>query len=66
MQLIVNGKQTSVPEGMTLTALLTRKKLNTAVLIVEHNARIVPQSEWPEILLRPEDTVEIVSFVGGG
>jgi len=66
LQIIINGKQATSSEGSTLADLVAQKKLNVATIIVEHNARIVPQSEWPEILLRPEDAVEILSFVGGG
>ncbi len=66
LQLIVNGKEANLPEGSTLADLVVQKKLNVATIIVEHNTRIVPQSEWPKILLRPEDAVEILSFVGGG
>jgi thiamine biosynthesis protein ThiS len=33
---------------------------------VELNGTIVPKASYDEVMLSPEDTLEIVRFVGGG
>jgi len=33
---------------------------------VEHNRRVVPRAEHPAVRLNHGDTIEIVTFVGGG
>jgi len=62
----VNGQETQVEEGSSLEQFLAQRKISAKTAVVEHNARIVPPQEWPEVILKEEDTLEIVSFVGGG
>lgn len=35
-------------------------------LAVELNGVVVRKADWPEIVLKTDDRVEIVHFVGGG
>ena len=39
---------------------------NTKVIAVDLNGKIIKKSEFEHITLRSGDSVEIVSFVGGG
>ena len=66
MKLKINGKDVSVGPKKTLSELLSEKKLHQEKIIVEHNLKIIPKEEWHNIALGDNDTVEIVSFVGGG
>lgn len=35
-------------------------------LAVELNGIVVRKADWPKTLLKPDDRIEIVHFVGGG
>lgn len=62
----VNGDDVSVPNGSTLAELLKRLSLEGRPVAVEHNRRVVPRGEHAAVRLNHGDTVEIVTFVGGG
>ena len=65
MQVKVNGR----PERLTpctIADLVHRKGLDTEALVVEHNLTIVRQDQWAATALRDGDTLELLSFVGGG
>lgn len=62
----VNGRPMRVPTGSTLAQLLESLKLDRARVAVEHNLRVVPRAEHGGLRLNHGDTLEIVTFVGGG
>ena len=62
----VNGEDVSVPSGSTLAQLLRQLSLDGRPVAVEHNRRVVPRGEHAAVRLNHGDTVEIVTFVGGG
>jgi sulfur carrier protein len=62
----LNGKQESIEKPLSLDALITARGLSPEKIVVEHNFNIVSPADWAKITLRDQDTVEIVSFVGGG
>ena len=66
MNLKINGKGVSVSPKKTLGELLAEKRLHPEKIVVEHNLKIVPKEEWHKTMLGDNDTIEIVSFVGGG
>ncbi len=66
MKLKINGEDVSIGPKKTLGELLLGKGLQPEKIIVEHNLKIVPQEEWYKTTLGDNDTVEIISFVGGG
>ena len=62
----VNGQPVSMPTGSTLAELLRRLALDGKPVAVEHNRRVVPRAEHASVRLNHGDTLEIVTFVGGG
>ena len=66
MKLKINGKDVSLSQKKTLSELLLEKGMHPDRIVVEYNMKIVPKEEWHNIMLGDNDTVEIVSFVGGG
>jgi len=62
----VNGESVSMPTGATLAELLRRLSLEGKPVAVEHNRRVVPRAEHASVRLNHGDTLEIVTFVGGG
>lgn len=65
IDLIVNGeyKELSVSH---VAELLNRLNLDNAPVVVELNGQIISKSNFETTMLRPEDVIEIVQFVGGG
>ena len=66
MKLYINGKAAEVPEGLTIGGLLREKGLNPETVIIEHNLELVKRESWADIVLKENDQLEILSFVGGG
>ena len=66
MILTLNGKQESIEKPVTLDALVEAQGLCPDKIVLEHNFSIISQADWPKIMLKDQDRVEIVSFVGGG
>lgn len=66
MLIKLNGKDESVDRPVNLMALVSAKGLVAEHVVIEHNSRIVPKDEWQGIILKENDSVEMVSFVGGG
>lgn len=61
-----NGQETVLVEGTTISQFITKKGLNPKSIVVEYNYEIVKEAAWSEIELKTKDTLEILSFVGGG
>jgi len=65
MIVLVNGEQTEVT-AETLAALLEELGLQERRCATMMNGEIVRRTERPEVRLRDQDQVEIISMVGGG
>lgn len=61
----INGKEVSAA-GMTVEEYLAVAGFDQKRIAVERNGDIVPRSKYGETVLCDGDSVEIVSFVGGG
>jgi thiamine biosynthesis protein ThiS len=66
MTVTINGESRDVPEGLTVLALLERLGINSERVAIERNRDILPRARWSETQVQPNDTFEIVHFVGGG
>ncbi|MGH9882836.1 MAG: sulfur carrier protein ThiS [Pyrinomonadaceae bacterium] len=66
MQIHVNGEPREVAGDTSLADLVSILKLPDERIAVELNHLVVRRSDWPGTLLREDDRVEIVHFVGGG
>ena len=53
-------------DGKTVSECLAADGYDVKRVAVEKNGQIVPKSKYDETVLEEDDTVEIVSFVGGG
>jgi sulfur carrier protein len=65
MQLTINGREEEIM-ARTIAELVHQKGLDADRLVVEHNMNIVKQDQWRYVQLREGDTLELLSFVGGG
>ena len=61
----VNGKMENIA-GLKLLEYLEKVGYDTKRLAVECNGEIVPKSEYSTWILKENDVLEVVSFVGGG
>jgi sulfur carrier protein len=66
LKITLNGKEETMQEGVTIANLISLKGLAPDNLIVEYNHGVVKKETWPDIVLREDDQVEILRFVGGG
>lgn len=66
MIFILNGKQESIEKPLSLDALVAAQGLSPDKIVLEHNFAIISREDWPKIMLKDQDMIEIVSFVGGG
>lgn len=66
MKFILNGKEEALTVGETLVSLISSKKLNPDTIIIEYNGYPVDKVDWAGIVLKDNDNVEILRFVGGG
>ena len=66
MQVYVNGELKDLPGTSSLAELVTQFELPAARIAIELNREVVRRSEWGSTMLKDEDRIEIVHFVGGG
>ena len=66
MQITVNGENREFSTGTSLSELLKSIDIDERYVAVELNRKIVPRTQFSEKLLVENDTLEIVTFVGGG
>lgn len=66
MKIRVNGEAHQIPEGLTVAALLTHLGMPGDRVAIERNLDILPRSLWSNTAVEPNDSFEIVHFVGGG
>ena len=62
---IINGEEKNAA-GITVTQYLNDNNYDSRMLAVEVNYVIIPKTEYDTTVLDEGDTVEIVSFMGGG
>lgn len=61
----INGTSLEIG-GTSLADYLSTSGYDCRRIAVERNGTIVPKSQYSETILTDGDTLEIVSFVGGG
>lgn len=66
MLLRVNGKDTELPDGLTLSGLLDHFKLKPEAVVVEWNRTVPQKAVYAATALQAGDQIEIVKFMGGG
>jgi sulfur carrier protein len=62
----VNGEAREIPEGLTVAALLLHLGMADGRVAIERNLDILPRADWAHTHVQPNDSFEIVHFVGGG
>ncbi len=65
MQIILNGEKTEAA-GPTLYEMIAEKGFTPDTVIAEVNLQLIKKENWRQTALNEGDTVELLSFVGGG
>ena len=66
IKIIVNGKQMTVNLKFSLKNLIDKLNLPIKKVAIELNREIVNKKIITKIILKSEDKIEIVNFIGGG
>jgi len=66
MKITLNGEIKELDGEVTLDRLLELFSLPSQRVAVELNKEVVRKKDWESVMVKHEDRVEIVHFVGGG
>lgn len=66
MEITLNGQKRDVPDGITILDLLRHLDIQPERVAVELNLYIVKKADYGQRILKDGDSVEVVSFMGGG
>ncbi|HCC69234.1 MAG TPA: thiamine biosynthesis protein ThiS [Nitrospiraceae bacterium] len=66
MVIRLNGSVTEFEDGLTVEGLLKSMGIEPMRVAVEVNLEVIKKQNYKEHLLKDKDSVEIVSFIGGG
>ena len=66
MKVYVNGEPRELSDTLSLADLITQLNLPAARIAVELNREVVRRNDWSSTMLKDDDRIEIVHFVGGG
>ena len=64
--IMINGTPVTFDRPTTVGAYLDTHQYRRNQIAVELNYEILPKSKYDEVILKDGDTLEVVSFVGGG
>jgi len=66
VQIRINGKVTEIEPLLSLAGLLETRGIKPGAVVLQYNGDIVDKGLWTEVLLKENDELEILRFVGGG
>ena len=67
MKITVNGEKRILNiNSLNLYDLIEQLKYHPKLIVVEYNGKILPPNKWRDQQVKDEDTLEIVTIVGGG
>ncbi|GAX08259.1 MAG TPA: thiamine biosynthesis protein ThiS [Lactobacillus sp.] len=62
----VNGEPLAEAAGKNLLTFLQQREAPIDNIVVELNGTIIHRPEYEQTLIKPNDKLELISFVGGG
>ena len=66
MKITINGEIKELEEEVNLNRLLELFSLPSQRVAVELNREVVRKQDWENVVVREDDRIEVVHFVGGG
>ena len=64
--LIINGESKFISCNCSILNLLDSYKINKDRVVIELNKQILKKEEFAKTVLKENDKIEIITFVGGG
>ena len=62
----INGEPFNCPNNMSIYDLICYFDINSKLVLVEYNEDMIYDNQFTDILLKPNDNLEIITIVGGG
>ena len=62
----INGKFSMINENLSLSVFLNQLKIPLKKVAIELNQEIIDKNNTKKIILKKNDKIEIVHFIGGG
>lgn len=66
INVFVNGEEKSVSSGSTVKAVVDSLNIKNPMFAVEYNSEIIQKDDYEKIQLQSGDSLEVVTFFGGG
>jgi len=66
MKVKINGQEKDLNGSSTLKKAIEQFSKDTSRIIAEVNGKIIKGNQWEQTFINDGDTIELVSFVGGG
>lgn len=66
MKITINGKAEELHEGVSVTDLLTSRKIRAEMVSIELNSEILPRDKFSATQLAEGDKLEFLYYMGGG
>lgn len=63
---VLNGKKEELEKELAVSELLKKKNIRPEVVTVELNEKILSRQEFEQTIIRNNDKIEFVYFMGGG
>lgn len=61
-----NGKKRTINEDINIATFIVDNNYKPERVVVELNEEIIPKEKYEQIVLKQNDTLEVLSFMGGG
>ncbi|MDY0224556.1 MAG: sulfur carrier protein ThiS [Candidatus Methanomethylophilaceae archaeon] len=62
----INGQNIQIVSGAKLADILFSNGYDKTKICVELNGNIIPKKNYESVIVKDEDSMEVVNFVGGG
>lgn len=62
----INGKEYKFEQNTSISSLLEKIGVKKDVVVVEVNSEIIENDVYDTYLLKEDDVIEVIRFVGGG
>ena len=62
----LNGKNILVKTNYSIFDLLKKYNLSNKKVAIEHNGKIIQKTDYKKKILKNNDKLEVVTFIGGG
>ena len=62
----LNGRKISVKQKLSITGLLNKYKIDHKKVAIELNGKIISKNMYKKKIIKANDKIEVVHFIGGG